>query len=265
MEKDERRSSLRTLLEYRPGGSLVHRTNPVTKLVLAASLVLLAFLMPDFRGPLAMSVVLLGIAATAGILRRLAAVATLVTAPLAVALLVIQGLFYPGNETPLFSVGPVTFWQEGLEYALLVLFRVLVLVLAFLTVILTSHPRSMMVSLVQKGLSPKLAYVFLASLQFVPEMQKRALAISEAQQARGLDTRANLWRRVQSLTAMLAPLLTGALIATETRSLALEARGFNRKGPRTSLIEVPDRGIDRALRWAAVAVLIVAVTWKVIA
>jgi energy-coupling factor transport system permease protein len=109
-----------------------------------------------------------------------------------------------------------------------------------------------------------MAYVFMASLQFVPEMQRRARAIIEAQQARGLDLKANLWRRFQALLAMMIPLLAGALISVETRSLALEARGFSRGGLRNHLIEVPDRTTDRVIRWSVAAIVVLVAIWRIV-
>jgi len=95
-------------------------------------------------------------------------------------------------------------------------------------------------------------------------MQRRAQAIIEAQQARGLDLKANLWRRFQALLAMMIPLLTGALISAETRSLALEARGFSRVGVRSHLIEVPDGAADRVIRWSMAAIVILVAIWRIV-
>lgn len=252
------------MFDYRPGESFVHRLNPVTKLVVTVGLVVTVFLLPNFLGPALISAVLLCVAASVGVFWRLAKLAVVITGPLLVALLFVQGIFYTGRETPFVTVGPVTFWEEGLLYALLVFFRVLVVVCAVLITVFSTHPKGLMVSLIEKGLSPKLAYVFMASLQFIPEMQRRAGAIIEAQQARGLDIKSNLWRRFQALLAMMVPLLTGALISAETRSLALEARGFNRTGPRSYLIEVPDKDIDRTLRWSMLGVIAAAAVWRVL-
>jgi energy-coupling factor transport system permease protein len=119
--------------------------------------------------------------------------------------------------------------------------------------------------MVMKGLSPRFAYVFMAALQFIPEMRQQANKIVEAQQARGLDTRGSIVRRFRGLVDLLAPLLISMLISTETRSLALESRGFTRRNPRTFLFEIPDRPIDRALRWAGGLLVIAVVAWRVVA
>jgi energy-coupling factor transport system permease protein len=145
-----------------------------------------------------------------------------------------------------------------------VYFRVLAVVCAVSITVFSTNPKTMMVAFIDKGLSPKLAYVFMASLQFIPDMQRRARAIIEAQQARGLDLEANLWRRFQALLAMMIPLLTGALISAETRSLALEARGFSRGGRRNHLIEVPDRTTDRVIRWSMAAIVVLVALWRIV-
>lgn len=241
------------------------RLNPLTKLVLAVGVTVLAFLMPDWRGTAVLVVLILIVALSAGLFRRVAGTAAVLTVPLLLGLLIIQGIFYAENETPLFGIGPVTVWEEGILYGVQVYLRVLVVVCAVLLVVLSTPPKRMMVALTDKGLSPKLAYVFMASLQFLPDMRRRARAILEAQQARGLDLEASLPRRFRALLVTLVPLLGGALISAETRSLALEARGFGRTGPRTNLFEVPDGAIDRALRWATLAVVLAVAVWKVVA
>lgn len=233
-------------------------------MAVVVGLTVIVFLLPNFLGPALIAVVLLGVAAVAGFLDRVAKLAAVVTVPFLIAVVIVQGLFYAGNETPLIAIGPVTFWEEGLSYGLLVFFRVLVVVCAVLLMVYSTHPKKMMVAFIDKGLSPKLAYVFMASLQFVPEMQRRAQAIIEAQQARGLDLKANLWRRFQALLAMMIPLLTGALISAETRSLALEARGFSRVGVRSHLIEVPDGAADRVIRWSMAAIVILVAIWRIV-
>ena len=252
------------MFDYRPADSPVHLLNPVTKLAVAVGLSVIVFLLPNPWGPALIAAALLGVAAIAGLLGGVVKLAAVTTGPLLVAVVIVQGLFYTGNETPLIVIGPVTFWEEGLYYGLLVYFRLLVVVCAVLIMVFSTNPKTMMVAFIDKGLSPKLAYVFMASLQFIPEMQRRARAIIEAQQARGLDLEANLWRRFQALLAMMIPLLTGALISVETRSLALEARGFSRGGLRNHLIEVPDRATDRVIRWSMAAIVVLVAIWRIV-
>lgn len=257
-----------SLFEYRPGTSPLHQLNPVTKLVCSVSLVIIAFALPDFWGPLVLSLLLLGLVLLAGVAKPVLTIVLAVGAPLALSLVIIQGLFYPENQTVLLSfsvpvIDQLAFFEEGVEFALLILFRLTVLMIALLGTIVTTHPKKLTIALMEKGVSNKIAYVFMAALQFIPQMQSRARAILDAQQARGLDTTASLRRRLTSYVALMAPLLIGTLIATETRALALESRGFTREGERTYLLDVPDTSLDRALRWLSVLAVIGVVVWRV--
>src|SRR5215203_502446 len=101
------------MFDYRPGDSPVHLLNPVTKLAVAAGVTVLVFLLPNLWGPALIAVALLGVAAVAGFLGRVANPAPFVTGPLLVAVVLFQGFFYPGNETPLVEVGPVTSGRRG--------------------------------------------------------------------------------------------------------------------------------------------------------
>lgn len=256
------------VIDYQPGTTIVHRLNPVTKLVISLCLIAIAFLMPDFRGPMIIAVSLFAIAILTRVYRPITKIVVITGTPLALALIVIQGLFFPDNVTPYYIIEPVPivdqiiFYEEGLLFALLFLFRILTLMITLLLVIVTTHPKRLTIALEDKGLSNKFAYVFLSALQLIPEMQNRAKAIVDAQQARGLDTKANIRKRLKSVLALFIPLMIGMLIAAETRALALESRGFTRTGDRTSLFHVPDTLLDRGLRWAGVGAVFVIAIWR---
>lgn len=256
------------VIDYQPGSTIVHRLNPVTKLVISLCLIAIAFLMPDFRGPMIIAVSLFVLAILTRVYRPITKIVVITGTPLALALIVIQGLFFPDNVTPYYIIEPVPivdqiiFYEEGLLFALLFLFRILTLMITLLLVIVTTHPKRLTIALEDKGLSNKFAYVFLSALQLIPEMQNRAKAIVDAQQARGLDTKANIRKRMKSVLALFIPLMIGMLIAAETRALALESRGFTRTGDRTSLFHVPDTLLDRSLRWAGVGAVFVIGIWR---
>lgn len=258
------------IFRYQPGDSFLHRIHPVTKLIVSIGLIIVVFMMPDYRIPFVMLAVLLGLAWVARIHRNVLTVVVAIGTPLTVSILLIHGMFYPGNTTRLFTIGSVpiigsiAFWREGVAFALLVITRVLVLMAALLVTILTTHPRELTVALAEKGISRKVSYVFLAALQFIPDMRERADAVLEAQQARGLDTHANLFRRIKAFVALMTPILIGTLIASETRALALESRGFARTGEGTSLFEVTETKWDKALQAGTVIVTVAVVGWAIL-
>jgi energy-coupling factor transport system permease protein len=251
---------------YQPGESVLHRMNPITEIVLAACLSLIVFIITDYRIPLALILVLVGLLFVARVHRLVLKLYLAVAVPFAFFLLLIQGiLLKPADPTPLFSMGSVTVWQSGFEQARLIFLRISVLILAFLLFATTAQPQRMRIALMEKGVPSKLAYVFIASLQIIPEIRERASSISEAQQARGLDTKADVQTRLKSIVALMAPLLISTLIVANTRALALNARGFQASGKRTYLYDVADPTSERLLRYFAGVAVIVALLWRIIA
>ena len=249
---------------YQPGESVIHRMNPVTEIVLATCLSLVVFILDNYYVPLALALVLIGLVLVArvhGVVLKLYAALAI---PFAFFLLLIQGiLLTPADGTPLFTFWEIVVWESGFETALLIFLRVSVLILAFLLFATTAQTQRMRIALMDKGVPSKLAYVFIASLQIIPEIRDRAASITESQQARGLDTEADLRTRLSSIVALLAPLLISTLIVANTRALALNARGFQASGPRTYLYEVPDPASERVLRYLGGVAVFGAIVWRV--
>jgi energy-coupling factor transport system permease protein len=250
---------------YLPGESIFHRLNPVTEIVIAVCLSLVVFIAPDYRLALALLVALVAavlVARVHGLVLKLYAALGI---PFALFLLLIQGILNPGPDAvPLVTAGPVTVWEQGFEQARLIFLRISVLILSFLLLATTAHPQKMRIALMKKGVPNQLAYVFIASLQIIPEMRKRAQSITEAQQARGLDTKADIRTRLSSIVALLSPLLISTLIVANTRALALNARGFQASGPRTFLYEVPDPPVERGLRYVAGLGVVAVIAWRIL-
>jgi len=234
---------------YTPRESPVHRWHPRTKLVYAGCAVFVAFLAPWPALAAGLFVVATGLAFLARVpgpyLRMLRGGLLL----LFVALFVIQGLFYPGRETPLFRIGPVTVWVEGVRYALEVAARLLAMVSSTGVLVLTTRPADLATGLEQWGISHRFGYAILLTLQIVPEMQRRVRTILDAQRTRGVETEGNLIHRIRAFLPILGPLVTSSILGIETRALALEARGFSLAGPRTRVYPPIDSRAQAAARW----------------
>jgi energy-coupling factor transport system permease protein len=247
-----------TLYVHRLSG--VHSLNPITKLVLAFTAVVAGSTLETLPAVLAVfALVLAPLAAWGRILGPFLRACLRVVAPFAVSLTLIQGFFTPG-DTILLSLGPFTLKAEGLWSAALFTARLLVGLGAATLLTLTTRPDLLMHSLARRGLPAQLSYVVIAALQIIPAFQARAQAILDAQRSRGLETEGRITRRLRALLPLVAPLILGSLMDLEERAIALEARAFTRRGPKTSLLEIPDPPIERAGRWAllALAALLVA-------
>ena len=191
-------------------------------------------------------------ALTAGVLGRLVRASLLFSLPIAISVLVINVFFFPGGATVLLRIGPFAATAEGLAFATEVLARIGAISGAITLFYLTTLPGELVLDLERRGVSPRVAFVTLASVQTVPAMVERASSITAAQRARGLDTEGSVWRRLRGVVPLVAPVLLGSIAEVEERSMALEARGFTRGGRRTLLWWPPDSDSQRLARWLLV-------------
>jgi energy-coupling factor transport system permease protein len=188
----------------------------------------------------------------AGILPRLARTALLLTLPIAISVVLVNVFFFPGGTEVLLRIGPITATAEGVRFAIEILARLFAISGAITLFYLTTRPAELVLDLERRGVSPRVAFVANASVQTVPAMVERASTITAAQRARGLDTEANLWRRVRGIVPIVGPVILGSIAEVEERTMALEARGFTRPGRRTLLWHPSDSPRQRLVRWLVV-------------
>jgi energy-coupling factor transport system permease protein len=225
---------MRTL--YQPGRSWLHRLDPVSTGVLAGTVIALVLLQPGLSRMAGVLAAGLALLASAGLLAATArAFAGVVL--VAVSFLLVQGLVYPGNATPVLTLGPLVLHREGLLVGLLLGVRLYAILAGSLLLLLSTRPSDLVESLVRRGLSPRLGYVLSSVLQVIPLVSQQLVIVRDAQRARGLDDERSPWARVAALVPLLGPVVTSALMAGEERALALEVRGFSAGGARTYLNE----------------------------
>ena len=213
-----------------------------------------AVLLGGLVGP--MLLIALAVAVPAVVARslgRLTRTALLLSLPLAVSVLIVNVFFFPGGREVLVQVGPFRATAEGVAFAMEILVRLLAISGAITLFYLTTTPGALVTDLERRGLSRKLAFVTLASVQTVPALVERSGAITAAQRARGLDSEGPIWRRARGLMPVVGPVILGSLAEVDERTLALEARGFSGPGRRTLLWRPADTGVEAVARWALVA------------
>ena len=230
--------------------------------MLAGVTTALAVLAGGLLGPALLTAVAVILPALLGrILGRLLRTALLLTLPIAISVLVVNLFFFPAGRDVLFQVGPITATAEGLGFALETLARIGAISGAITLFYLTTPPSELVLDLERRGVSPRVAFVALASVQTVPALVERATTITAAQRARGLDTEGSIWRRLRGVLPLAGPVLLGSITEVEERTMALEARGFTRPGRRTLLWSPQDSARQRLARWlllGAVPALLVA-------
>ena len=117
------------------------------------------------------------------------------------------------------------------------------------------------------GLKGGAGYLVLATLNVIPQMQRRIAIIQEAQNARGLETSGSLIQRFKAFIPLIGPVIMGSLVDVQERGMTIEARGFSiRNVEPTSFIEAVetarDRRIKRVLQLFLVLVVLITIGMK---
>ena len=238
--------------------SALHRLNPLTKFALALSIILISFLSPWYWT--AHILLLLGIVPlcfVGRVSREFSRSAIRLIIPAAGFIFVMQSLFQPVGETPIFKFWFLDVTQESIVFAFRIATRIAVMISAFTLLLMTTHPSELMSDLTRRGLPGQFAYVIISTLQILPQIQAKAQTIISAQRSRGLDTESSFIKRAGSLIPLVGPLVFGSLVEVEERAIAIEARGFTSTRIKTSLHEVPDSSLDKVIRWFLVALVVI--------
>jgi energy-coupling factor transport system permease protein len=224
--------------------SLIHRLDPRTKILFVLFIVISTFL---FNDP-ALQLVLLAGMFPLVVLSKLVkqyfqSMQFLML--FVVLIMTIHGIYNPIGDTPIFEIyGGLTFKFESLVYASVMSFRILVIGTAAVLFVMTTHPSDLASALLKWKVPHTVAFIFLSTFQIIPIIAREAKIVMEAQQARCLDVKANIFERVKHLVPLFAPLFIITFMKVHQLSYVLECRSFGRKGTKTSLRETKISTLD---------------------
>ena len=237
----------KTVLNYLPRKSVVHELTGTTKLVFFLLFTFASMMTYDTRVLLALLLVSVGIFRLSKI--RFGEVRFMMTFTLV--FLVLNNLFIflfnPDQGTALYGTRHVLFhlfWrydltQEQLFYMLnisLKYFVSLPIAILFIAASLSSI-----------GVSYRVSYSVALALRYIPDIQRDYHAISQAQQARGIELgkKEKLLMRLKNSVNILLPLILSSLQRIDVISSAMELRGFGKdKKKRTWYMKRPMKRND---------------------
>lgn len=125
--------------------------------------------------------------------------------------------------------GGVTVWSADLSAGLSAGMGLLAITSLFFIFFATTDPEDLGNSLVHAGLPFSAAFVATAALQFVPLVGRKARAVIETQQARGIVLKPGL-QALRNYPALLVPLLVQCFQMADNLAEAMETRGFGCPG-----------------------------------
>jgi len=244
--------------------SALHRLNPLTKFILALSIIFISIFSPWYwTAPILFLLVIVPLCFVGRVSREFFTSAIRLILPAAGFIFFMQAFFQPGGETVIFKFWFLDVTQESLAFAFRISVRIAVMISAFTLLLMTTHPSELMSDLTRRGLPGQFAYVIISTLQILPQMQAKAQTIINAQRSRGLDTQSSFIKRAGSLIPLVGPLVFGSLVEVEERAIAIEARGFTSTHVKTSLHDVPDTSADKVIRWLLVALVVITLILKI--
>ncbi len=217
---------------YVPGDSPLHRLDPRVKLLLLAEGLTAAFLT---RSPWAMAaglLILLGLLRLNGIPLHLLRWLWRQMRVLLFFILLLQPFFSPAGEVWL-TLGPLRWTAGGVEAALYLALRVLLMAYLVAALLFTTEQRRLVRALVRLGLPYDLGLMLSLTLRFIPAIYGLFISVREAQAARGWQPEGNLLQRWRGYLPVLVAVVIGTLRQSDQLTMALAARGLGRTARRT--------------------------------
>lgn len=240
--------------QYYPGDSLAHRLDPRAKIIMVFLFVIALFTIGNFSG---FALVCFLLAMIIFISRLPASWVIRSLRPLRYILVFVFSMhaFFTSSGRILFSLGPLTIFNQGLINGSMTSLRLAHLVLGASLLTLTTTPIELMDGL-ESLLSPlkriripvhDLATMMTLALRFIPILVMETDRIMKAQMARGADYESgNLLRRAKNLVPVFVPLFISIFRRADELALAMDSRCYRGGVGRTRMHGLQMKTIDIA-------------------
>ncbi len=241
-----------TLGQYYPVDSVIHRLDPRVKL-LGTLVFLIALFVVDSWTMYAVAAVVLGILIKLSNVPFKFMTKGLKNILILLLISVSFNLFLTPGE-PLFQLGILKISKEGLNIALKMGIRLILLVMGSSLMTLTTTPNQLTDGM-EKGLRGfkkigvpvhEISMMMSIALRFIPILIEETDKIMKAQQARGADFESgNIIQRAKAMVPILVPLFIGAFRRANDLAMAMEARCYRGGEGRTKMKPLKYEGRDR--------------------
>ena len=232
-----------TLGQFFPGNSVVHKLDPRTKLVMLVVYIVALFLA---RSWISYALMFTFLAICIAISRIPVQSIVRGMKPLVVILIFtgILNIFFTAGEKVLVQFWRITIYWEGIERALFMVVRILMLISGTFLLTYTTSPIALTDGL-ESLLNPlkvikvpvhELSMMMCIALRFIPTLIEETDKIMCAQKARGADfENGKLMERVRALIPILVPLFISAFRRADELATAMECRCYQGGEGRTKM------------------------------
>ena len=229
--------------QYFPGSSLMHRLDPRVKLLLTIAVIVLIFFVHTYWGYLAVLGTLLLAVACSRISIKFV-LKGIKPMWFVILLTFVMNIFFLTGEKVLWQWGAVKIYQEGLEKAIELAIRLILLVMCSTILTLTTSPKEITDAL-ESLLRPlkivhfpvhEMALMMSIALRFIPTLMEETDRIMKAQTARGASfDSGGLMEKAKGMIPILVPLFVSAFKRADELALAMEARCYHGGDNRTRM------------------------------
>jgi len=249
---------------YKPGNSLLHKTDPRIKTIVLIFFTVLIFVFKSFIsiGLLFAAILILWKVAGLGYQTILSYVKFMMV--LFILLMIMQSIFYPGvivlveplipQWFPLIGgMGNITL--EGILFGLLLCLRVLTLLCTLPLLLVTTTIEELSLAMVKLGLSYKVAFTATTALNQLPILRSDIVSIMNAQKLRGFtvfDT-GKLFAKLKAFPTLVVPLVMGAMRRATLMGVAMDSRAFGSDKKRSYIMSIRTKPGDWIFLLSALA------------
>jgi energy-coupling factor transport system permease protein len=241
-----------TLGQYFPGGTIVHRLDPRTKLILTLVYITALFMAKGALSYILMFAVLVSCMIVSKI-RPKTVLHGLRPILIIILIMVLLNIFFIRGETVIFEFRFIVITQEGLLTAVYMAARFIMLIVGTFLLTYTTSPIALTDGL-EKMLNPlkkiklpihELAMMMSLALRFIPTLIEETDQIMSAQKARGADFETGgLIKRAKAILPIIIPLFISVFRRSDELAVAMESRCYHGGEGRTRMKTLKAAGRD---------------------
>ncbi|MGN1349749.1 MAG: energy-coupling factor transporter transmembrane component T family protein [Anaerovoracaceae bacterium] len=241
-----------TLGQYYAKDSVIHRLDPRVKIAGTFVYLVMIFLVQDFVGFGFVTLCLAGVVALSKVPVKFIVKGMKPILFILVFTFCINIFLYRG--TVIWQFGFLKITEEGLQQAVFIAVRLLLLIFGTSLLTYTTKPMALtdgfeaiLRPFARLGVpAHEIAMMMSIALRFIPTLLEETDKIMKAQQARGADFESgNLLHRAKALIPILIPLFVGAFRIAQDLAMAMESRCYRGGEGRTRLHPMKYRPADR--------------------
>jgi len=170
-----------------------------------------------------------------------------------------EGVIIYGSRNVIWEgIGRFTLTWEQVFYSFNIFLKYITIIPPALLLIVTTHPSEFSASLNRIGVPYTAAYSVSLTLRYIPDIQRDFEAISQSQQARGLELsrKASWFKRIKRTVPLLMPLIFSSLDRIDVISRAMELRGFGKHKKRSWYSSKPFAPADKVVIALSVVIFV---------